>query len=285
MASSKVWGGKIPVVFNLASREVTAMETPLPIYMLLPRMSYLPLVTKTVREHFAESAPAMRGDAWFDHDRVPLRWNLPIGVLFDLFPGASLPFQITIHFTGFPTASLLPCRTLNAVTDTYFHNLKEACFLKYGTSKIIMNMGKSDHEKIGEALVKGDMKLFGEAAAHTFAPGGAEATQSLERLPVRILFSRGFTPALQKRSIMPSIKPKTAAGGAQTLRSGLSESVPALDLASVDVRIQGITPPLDASLEWLCNNFCHADQFLYVIIRRKKRVAGGGDAKGDSSSG
>ena len=181
----------------------------------------MPLVTKTVREHFADPVLAMRGDAWFDHDRVPLRWNLPIGVLSTCFRAPRCRSRSPFISRG----SRRPrcCRAAPSTRSRTPTTTSKRLASSSTASKIIMNMGKSDHEKIGEALVKGDMKLFGEAAAHTFAPGGAEATRSLERLPVRILFSRGFTPALQKRSIMPSIKPKQPLV-VRRFASGLSES-------------------------------------------------------------
>ena len=45
----EVWDGRIPAVFTLAASEVETLTAPEPYYLLLPRQSYLPLVTDKVR--------------------------------------------------------------------------------------------------------------------------------------------------------------------------------------------------------------------------------------------
>ena len=42
---SEVWGGRVPAIFNLAEQDGTAE----PCCLMLPRMSYLPLVTEKVK--------------------------------------------------------------------------------------------------------------------------------------------------------------------------------------------------------------------------------------------
>ena len=42
---SEVWGGRVPVIFNLAEPDGDAE----PCCLMLPRMSYLPLVTEKVQ--------------------------------------------------------------------------------------------------------------------------------------------------------------------------------------------------------------------------------------------
>lgn len=44
----EVWEGKIPVCFQLDSEEVSDIQPPEPFYLMVPRMSYLPLVTEKV---------------------------------------------------------------------------------------------------------------------------------------------------------------------------------------------------------------------------------------------
>jgi len=104
----EMWAGRIPVMYNLDKHEVTSMEAPLAFCQLLPRMSYLPLWTKDVREHFRSSAPALEDELWLDYKATPLKWDLPTGVLFDLLhEEGQLPFVLTVHFLGFPSKVLL----------------------------------------------------------------------------------------------------------------------------------------------------------------------------------
>ncbi|GAB5353623.1 hypothetical protein AAMO2058_000050800 [Amorphochlora amoebiformis] len=267
-AKVKVWGGKIPVKFSLAKREITAMEEPHSMFVLLPRISYLPLVTKTVRDHFVDYAPAIREDMWFDFDGKPLRWHLPIGVLYDLVKDeVALPWNITVHFTGYPTKELLPCRNLTAVTDHFFHCLKEACFLKYGSSSIIMKMSKGNHQLIEDALVSGEYKKIIEPSKEYTESKSFKSPQS--KLPVRVLLGKGFEPALQKIIIQPPLELRDRKGVGYTLETGLQFMLPGVDLTRLQVLVHGIQPPMTASLLWLSGQMCHADQFLYVCLHKK----------------
>lgn len=44
----EIWDGKIPVCFQLDSSEVLEMQQPEPFYLMVPRLSYFPLVTDKV---------------------------------------------------------------------------------------------------------------------------------------------------------------------------------------------------------------------------------------------
>ena len=44
----EVWDGRIPTVFTLSSQEVETLTAPDPYYLMLPRQSYLPIVTEKV---------------------------------------------------------------------------------------------------------------------------------------------------------------------------------------------------------------------------------------------
>jgi hypothetical protein len=40
----EVWGGQVPAMFTLAETEVVTIAAPLPLFMLLPRVSYVHVV-------------------------------------------------------------------------------------------------------------------------------------------------------------------------------------------------------------------------------------------------
>lgn len=78
---------------------------------MIPRMSYLVAQTRDVVEYFRDAAPPFGGlqgaSIWFEAKGVPLKWHLPVGVIWDMLCGgdvedAVLPWQITVHFQGFP---------------------------------------------------------------------------------------------------------------------------------------------------------------------------------------
>ncbi len=45
----EVWQGRIPATFNLSSEDVYTMAIPDPYYLMLPRLSYIMIVTDKVR--------------------------------------------------------------------------------------------------------------------------------------------------------------------------------------------------------------------------------------------
>lgn len=51
----EIWDGKIPVCFQLDSSEVFEMQQPEPFYLMVPRLSYFPLVTDKVTSSTAYS--------------------------------------------------------------------------------------------------------------------------------------------------------------------------------------------------------------------------------------
>lgn len=132
----EVWSGRIPTMFSLA--EDDCKETvPDPCYLMLPRMSYLPLATEKVvtqqqhfqrrtkatsqvRKHFSSFLSGDSGEMWFSYHGSPLRWHHPIGLLYDLLAAdggqdGHLPWSLTVHFSQFPAEQLLPCHAREQV--------------------------------------------------------------------------------------------------------------------------------------------------------------------------
>ncbi|CAH3178788.1 unnamed protein product [Porites evermanni] len=69
-----IWDGRLPVCFNLSSDEVVQVEQPDPYYLLVPRLSYLTLVTDKVQRHFQRAISSESVDEmWFEYDGQPLK--------------------------------------------------------------------------------------------------------------------------------------------------------------------------------------------------------------------
>ena len=86
-----VWGGRVPVVVQVTGAD--------PLYVSLPRVGLLTMLRDKAKAHFARSDDESRV-MWFDCAGVPLKWQVPIGVLYDMFSlNGSLPWTITAHFS------------------------------------------------------------------------------------------------------------------------------------------------------------------------------------------
>jgi len=279
-----IWQGQIPVMFMLSEREVTSMAPPMALCMLLSRMTYLPLVTQDVRTHFLPSAIAMEDEMWFDYKDSPLRWNIPIGALADILMQSSkaeLPLLITVHFQSFPVNKLLRCKTNFTIRSHFLNAFKESCFLKYGSSKLVQSFTQAETNGLWDALTANKFDDFFTTRNKIMKKGESEVKMSDENktvqwLPVRIYVS-GFGSGESRfdfKCIQQPVPPETTDGKKQTLETLFKSIVPGLvyDMdantfnENVEILIQGINPPLNTELAWLCENMCHPDQFLYVSV-------------------
>ncbi|KAL6716481.1 Autophagy protein 5 [Lecanora helva] len=113
-------------------------------------------------------------DGWFSFEDVPLKWQYPLGLLYDLFSGASpfqasgpkehsasptedaedgLPWRLTLHFTEWPEQALVrPDAEGKMHHDAYINSVKEADFLRNGTAKGIMSLSKEDSTQLWNAV-------------------------------------------------------------------------------------------------------------------------------------
>ena len=106
--------------------------------LLAPRTGYLPLCAEKIRRHFNLASVGgaddnreggAGGEMWFEHRGRPLRWNHPIGVLYDcLVGGGKLPWEVVVHIKNYPDALMRSGG--NAVETHFINQIKQACQIK-----------------------------------------------------------------------------------------------------------------------------------------------------------
>uniref|UniRef100_T1GNA3 Autophagy protein ATG5 UblA domain-containing protein n=1 Tax=Megaselia scalaris TaxID=36166 RepID=T1GNA3_MEGSC len=78
-----VWDGQIPAVIQGDPDEME-IQQPEDFYLMIPRLSYLPLVSDKVKKYFqkyiADQNPDS-GNIWFDYNGTPLKLHYPIEFL------------------------------------------------------------------------------------------------------------------------------------------------------------------------------------------------------------
>jgi autophagy-related protein 5 len=248
-----VWGGLVPVQFTLAASEVATMQPPEPLYLMLPRTGYLPLFSEQVREYFSSSAPSQQDELWYDSAGTPLKWHYPIGVLFDLYCGPlSLPWNITVHFRGFPTSQLLRCQNLDTVKSYFLNSLKEANYLRHGDGSKTNSLSLAEQHELWEGLRTNDMQLYTKSSVKLVPEEG-----KLRSVPVRVI-RPGMPPLQEPLPALDQGVPLTFAGA-------LAKLLPA-DAASLPAWVHGVQPPGDTPLLWLAEHMPAPDCFLYVAL-------------------
>lgn len=111
-----------------------------------------------IKAHFSSTLPPGVDTVWFEYKGLPLKWYIPIGVLFDLLcADPERPWNLIVHFRGYPAEILSPCEGEDSVKWNYNNSLKEAAFTITGNSKNVMNMSQADQAAMWEAVRKGDL--------------------------------------------------------------------------------------------------------------------------------
>ncbi|KAL2504064.1 Autophagy protein 5 [Abeliophyllum distichum] len=160
-AQKFVWEGAIPLQIHLHDSEVTTLPNPSPALILAPRLGYLPLLVSQIKPFFSNSLPPGVDTVWFEYKGLPLKWYIPTGVLFDLLCAeAERPWNLTVHFRGYPGNFLTPCEDEDSVKWSFINALKEAAYIITGNCKNIMSMSQSDQADLWHSVLNGNMEAY-----------------------------------------------------------------------------------------------------------------------------
>ncbi|GMP32384.1 hypothetical protein CsSME_00006167 [Camellia sinensis var. sinensis] len=153
-AQKYVWEGAIPLQIHLHDSEVTTLPPPPPALILAPRIGYLPLLVPHIKPFFSSALPPGVDTVWFEYRGLPLKWYIPTGVLFDLLCAEpERPWNLTVHFRGYPANILIPCEGEDSVKWSFINSLKEAAYIINGNCKNVMNMSQSDQVELWHSVM------------------------------------------------------------------------------------------------------------------------------------
>lgn len=185
-----VWEGAIPLQIRLHESQVTTLPPPPPLLILGPRIGYLPLLVPIIKPHFDDTLPPGADSIWFEYKGLPLKWYIPIGVLFDLLCAEpERPWNLTVHFRGLPGEILTPCDGEDNVKWNFINSLKEAAYIINGNCKNVMNMSQTDQSELWQSLAKGNMDGYTRVSSRLkLGPFGDDAVLKISsgRIPVRL---------------------------------------------------------------------------------------------------
>ncbi|KAL4569183.1 hypothetical protein LXL04_024817 [Taraxacum kok-saghyz] len=160
-AQRYVWDGAIPLQVHLHDSEVTTLPPPPPALILAPRIGYLPLLSSQLKPFFSGALPPGVDTVWFEYKGLPLKWYIPTGVLFDLLCAEpERPWNLTVHFRGYPGNILIPCDGEDSVKWSYINSLKEAAYIIHGSSKNVMNMSQPDQVELWRSVINGKLETY-----------------------------------------------------------------------------------------------------------------------------
>ncbi|XP_050226320.1 autophagy protein 5 [Mercurialis annua] len=165
-AQKYVWEGAIPLQIHLHESDVTTLPPPPPAFILAPRIGYLPLLIPLIKPYFSTTLPPGNDTVWFDYKGLPLKWYIPTGVLFDLLCAEpERPWNLTVHFRGYPNNLLIPCEGEDSVKWSFINSLKEADYITNGNCKNVMNMSQSDQVELWNSVMNGNLEAYMRASS------------------------------------------------------------------------------------------------------------------------
>lgn len=239
---------------------------------------------------------------WFSVEGVPLKWHLPVGLLFDLYSGSVghsaspqgserdphdrdvyLPWKLELHFSDWPTDQLPPLdRDGKIVRDAFTNSMKEASFLRSGQAKVAMALPMQDFNALWESVIKNDLSIFKPVQNKLVHPVGVP--NPLRHIPVRVYLpsqpseenedevAADAAPAQGRLRVLQTlITPQVSARQAQTLGTALNTMLPTLfPSRRIAVLAQpvlhGAVAPLGIGLEELSEYAAYADGWLHINI-------------------
>lgn len=278
----EVWDGRLPIKFYIGDedKEVLLRETD-PYYILVPRMTYLPLLP--VKKHFENAIPPLDSnnhptEVWFSYKDVPLKWHIPIGVLFDLVAGDSLPWEIKLRISEFPSDKLtrLGTNIEDVVRSSFIHNVKEAGYLKH-RGAVMQHLLPDQHSQLWRGIHRDKFDDFWKI--------NHRLMEHIDNMPYRCIPFRIYT-GVHERYLQKSYKPMTEEEKLTTLGQLLFQFMPECveeseesigpDIthsfkvsAGKTIKVQGVEPPLNTPIQWLSEHLSHADNFLYIVVLEK----------------
>nr|POE82712.1 autophagy protein 5 [Quercus suber] len=299
---SQIWAGSLALEIRLAPSDCRTYDHSEPYLIQYPRLSYLAFLLDRLHAFFARSlidpeVPAH--EAWLSvEDGVPLKWHYPAGLLYDLLSGAEpagpdsgkddgaqrpLPWQVTIHYSGFPAEQIIRLDAAGrTMEDSFVNAVKEADFIRNGTARVFMGMSKADSDNLWTSVKKRSQKLL-------YPPG-----MELRHIPMKIYLPTSSPttadPLVEERtevvgsttiakpaaghvrvvqSLVPILQPSSRTP--QTLGTALNAIIPTIfpsrrnPLLAQPV-LHGAVVPMGAGLEELGRAAMYGDGFLHLVV-------------------
>ncbi|KIW72079.1 hypothetical protein PV04_00300 [Phialophora macrospora] len=297
-----VWKARLPLQIRLAASECRTFDGADPYLISLPRLSYLPLLLPRLHAFFSSSLIAdpesvSPYSGFFTYDDVPLKWHLPLGLLYDVYVAstqdarqdhltpAPLPFKLTVHFMPDTEKPLPPEASPVVLHDSFINSVKEADFLRSGTAKPIMTLSAQESKALWTSTQESDLPTFSKIHSSLVPPPG-----QMRHIPLRLYLpsapdqdaSKAQIKVLQSH-VSPTIaganqgaSPAALRGGGtagqpQTLGTALHQLAPSLFPSRrtpilATPLLHGAPVPMSAALEELVRWGCYADGWVSVVI-------------------
>ncbi|KAI8074894.1 autophagy protein Apg5-domain-containing protein [Gongronella butleri] len=272
--SKSIWYGKVPVQVQTEPSDPTEC-----VYMEVARCSYLPMLTHALCAQVDRLEGVDPASVWYSFQGEPLKWHHPVGLLYDLLCSAAkrdgkelpLPWPLTMHTDAFPESALLRNPNMETTQDMFMAMIKEADFLRHGSTKKVMNLSKQDQTQLWQALTSERYDDYWQVnhsilderpgTQGTSSPKtSTNNTSGPRHVPLR-LYLPNQCPVIQ------DLVPFTSEQGDPVLLSdAMQQLLPKVPLDDMHIMIHGVTVPVDTPIRWAIDHLAYPDNFLHLVV-------------------
>lgn len=264
----KLWDGTIPLHIVFSHDDVERE-----LYLEIHRISYFPLIYEKLVLYFLRYDTSLSIEkVWLEfddgHSKVPIQWNIPVGLLYDLLHTSSDSNSIwTLRFmhNNYPSNHILPHANVTHLKTTFMNQIKQSSYVLYGNSKAIMSLSAGKSEELWNSIVKHNWTLYEAISTNDLVK-----SKNILRVPIKLYISG--SPVVIQAPIFPNAKNGVLH---TTLKDVLYEHIPTLFCSGITARVivHGVDisfllgsedPP---SILELWKLFKNVDNFLNLTIR------------------
>ena len=292
----ELWHARLPICFQLADEEkskVNRSELPEPLYLMVSRQTYFPCMTEKIQRYYCNyfkenllepTSSVSMTNLWLEYEGIPLKWNYPVGVLYDLYSSSlgsvnssQLPWQVLIHFSGFPESEIVRFPDRKSVEAHFMSTVKEADALKH-KGQMIGGMQERDHKQLWSSLLQEKYEAFWNINQRLMA--STENMPSFRYIPYRIYildkpFIQKLFPSVDSNEEKPlalkDLLQEAIDHEAKCERLANEKKILSTHLEDYRVIIHGVQPPLHTPVQWLSEHFSYPDNFLHICLVEKRR--------------
>lgn len=196
---------------------------------------------------------------------MPLKWHLPLGLLYDIYCSSTAtsdsslvttptPFRLTLHFTtpassqtdisSTPNGPALPLLSEPILHDAFINSVKEADFLRSGTAKPIMSLSAADSKALWTSVQDHDLQVHRKIYSSLLP-------QTFRSIPLRIYIPTQSNPEGNPElpsSPDPTLSPPTSSPQPQTSSPTPSHHPPPPATATPTGSIKIVQSPVSPSI-------------------------------------
>ncbi|KAI3381815.1 hypothetical protein SNEBB_004032 [Seison nebaliae] len=274
----ELWNGTVTIRIELDESSVfLSSESPDPVYISVHRNTYFPIIMRKFDRYFTSFLDPMRNDSiWFEFQDEPLRWQLPIGLLYDLhtvhISPKPVPWVIRAKYGKFPFEQILQMSNddLLPLENYFMSTLKEADELKHH-GEILQTMTAQQHKQLWTSLSTNNFKQFWEINRLLMRKN--KLTNCFHNIPFRYYYRKKNEKMNNFNFYQALFSPIDGEGNKRRFRDLLEwilekfemkENVQQI-ISEGQFIVQGIVPSFNVPIQYMCEHLSSPDNFLHII--------------------